>query len=66
MTQTTYYLNGVILERDASQQARFGDSISVANNFAALQTGDLLFFGSKATKEKRERIASCEPEREKL
>lgn len=56
-TKTTYYLNGVILERDASQQARFGDSISVANNFAALQTGDLLFFGSKATKEKRERIS---------
>ncbi|MCK9629778.1 MAG: C40 family peptidase, partial [Bacteroidales bacterium] len=56
-TKTTYYLNGVILERDASQQAKFGDSISLANNFAALQAGDLLFFGSKATKDKKERIS---------
>jgi len=56
-SKTSYFLNGVILERDASQQARFGDSVSVADNFAALKTGDLLFFGSKATHEKKERIS---------
>ena len=42
-----YYMQGVILARDASQQARYGEPIdfSVRNN---LQPGDLLFFGSSA------------------
>jgi hypothetical protein len=55
--KTSYYLNGVILERDASQQALYGDSISTANNFEALKAGDLIFFGSKATPDRRERIS---------
>jgi hypothetical protein len=39
-----FYSQGIILARDASQQARYGESIDLAsrNN---LQPGDLLFFG---------------------
>ena len=42
-----YYAQGIILARDASQQASYGESIdfSKMNN---LQPGDLLFFGSSA------------------
>ena len=40
-----YYTQGIILERDASQQARYGEPIDFSdkNN---LQPGDLLFFGN--------------------
>ncbi|MFA6334705.1 MAG: C40 family peptidase [Bacteroidales bacterium] len=55
-TKTTYFLNGIILARDASQQGHTGDSVDISNGFDSLKTGDLLFFGSKATKEKKERI----------
>ena len=42
-----FYSQGIILARDASQQARYGESIGLAsrNN---LQPGDLLFFGRTA------------------
>ena len=42
-----FYSKGIILARDASQQARYGESIDLAsrNN---LQPGDLLFFGRTA------------------
>jgi hypothetical protein len=55
-TKTTFFMNGVILERDASQQGYTGDNIDISNGFDSLKTGDLLFFGSKATAEKKERI----------
>ncbi|MFA6404168.1 MAG: NlpC/P60 family protein [Salinivirgaceae bacterium] len=40
-----YYSQGIILARDASQQARYGESIDF-NNRTNLQPGDLLFFGT--------------------
>jgi len=42
-----FYSQGIILSRDASQQAKYGESIDLAsrNN---LQPGDLLFFGRTA------------------
>jgi gamma-D-glutamyl-L-lysine dipeptidyl-peptidase len=46
-TKTCYYLNGVILLRDASQQATTGDSIDISTGYDKLKPGDLLFFGSK-------------------
>lgn len=55
-TKTTYFLNGIILERDASQQALTGDDVDMSNGYDNLKTGDLLFFGSKATEGRRERI----------
>jgi cell wall-associated NlpC family hydrolase len=51
-TRTCYFLNGLILPRDASQQALVGkpvditenDSLSISKCLANLQPGDLLFF----------------------
>jgi SH3-like domain-containing protein len=42
-----YYSQGIILARDASQQARYGQPIDFSN-MNNLQPGDLLFFGSSA------------------
>jgi uncharacterized protein YgiM (DUF1202 family) len=55
-TKTVYYLNGVILPRDASQQINVGEVVETENDFNKLQKGDLLFFGRKATDKKGEKI----------
>jgi len=55
-TKTVYFLNGVLLPRDASQQVEVGNPVEVQHGFVNLQAGDLLFFGSKATDEKKERV----------
>ena len=54
--KTAFYLNGIILERDASQQAKTGENVEITEGFENLKKGDLLFFGSKATAERGERI----------
>jgi SH3-like domain-containing protein len=46
-TKTCYFLNGVILLRDADEQARAGEAVDIGGGFDRLQPGDLLFFGSK-------------------
>ncbi|PWG80771.1 hypothetical protein DDR33_09940 [Pararcticibacter amylolyticus] len=54
-TKTSYFLNGIILARDASQQALYGekidiyenDSLSVTKCLKNLLPGDLLFFGTR-------------------
>ncbi|MDP3644163.1 MAG: C40 family peptidase [Bacteroidota bacterium] len=46
-TKNSYYSQGIILARDASQQARYGEHPDF-NNMEALQPGDLLFFGRNA------------------
>ncbi|MDT8400986.1 MAG: C40 family peptidase [Bacteroidales bacterium] len=43
--KTVYYLNGVILERDASQQFAHGIKLSIEAYPDSLRIGDLLFFG---------------------
>lgn len=55
-TKTVFYLNGIILQRDASQQVHTGAVIETDTTWKNLQAGDLLFFGRKATPEKKERI----------
>ncbi|HBZ25536.1 MAG TPA: hypothetical protein DEO54_04750 [Rikenellaceae bacterium] len=55
-TKSVFFFNGVILERDASQQALTGEDVDISNGFENLLPGDLLFFGSKATEQKKERI----------
>ena len=64
-TKSTYYLNGLILARDASQQCYTGDDVDIKqytdgeytlDALKNLKKGDLIFFGSKATPEKKERI----------
>jgi SH3-like domain-containing protein len=46
-TKTIYFLHGLVLSRDASQQVRVGALVDTVRNFSKLQVGDLLFFGSK-------------------
>ena len=66
-TKSVYYLNGIILLRDASQQAYTGQDVDIskyvsdkeytAQALENLRTGDLLFFGTAANGEKAERIS---------
>lgn len=55
-TKTVYFLNGIILPRDASQQVFVGELINTEANWSNLKPGDLLFFGTKATNQQNERI----------
>ena len=55
-TKTVFFLNGVIIARDASQQAQTGEEVDISEGLENLRPGDLLFFGTKATEERRERI----------
>lgn len=55
-TKTVYFLNGIQLERDASQQVRHGKKIDISKGFSELRPGDLLFFGFKASGSKPERV----------
>ena len=45
--KTVCFLNGVVLERDASQQAKHGKILEINQGYGNFQKGDLLFFGNK-------------------
>lgn len=55
-TKTVYFLNGIILSRDASQQVNTGELVDTKDGWQNLQAGDLLFFGRRANGDKKERI----------
>lgn len=63
-TKTSYFLNGIILPRDASQQALIGepvdiyeaDTVSLSKCLKNLQAGDLLFFAAAKGKAARPRV----------
>ena len=55
-TKTIYFLNGIVLPRDASQQVHAGKLIDTTRNFDKLIPGDLLFFGRKATDSTSEKV----------
>jgi hypothetical protein len=55
-TKTVYFLNGIILARDASQQVNTGELVDTEDGWKNLQAGDLLFFGRKALGDRKERI----------
>ncbi|SFG02519.1 C40 family peptidase [Pontibacter chinhatensis] len=55
-TKTVYFMNGLVLPRDASQQVHVGDLVDTSNGWDKLQPGDLLFFGSPAKDGKPERV----------
>ncbi|WP_423820228.1 C40 family peptidase [Salinimicrobium sp. TIG7-5_MAKvit] len=55
-TKTIFFLNGMVLPRDASQQIVAGQEIDSVKNFENLKAGDLLYFGRKATDTTSERI----------
>lgn len=46
-TKTVYFLNGIVLPRDASQQVMIGETTDKTGNWNELKPGDLLFFGEK-------------------
>lgn len=47
LVKSAFFLNGFILERDASQQFRHGEKIDPDAAFSNVQAGDLFFFGRK-------------------
>jgi cell wall-associated NlpC family hydrolase len=55
-TKMTYLLNGFVIPRDASQQINVGKIVDSDLDFSDLQKGDLLFFGTKATEDKKQRV----------
>mgnify|MGYP003110092566 FL=1 len=55
-TKTIYFLNGMVIPRDASQQIHTGDVVDTDKNFENLEKGDLLFFGKPATDSTSERV----------
>ena len=44
--KTVYFMGGIILARDASQQFLHGEEVDISNSLDVLKPGDLLFFGS--------------------
>jgi len=56
LTSTIYYMNGTLLQRDASQQTKYGKVITTNYNWKEMQPGDLLFFRRGATSTKPEII----------
>lgn len=55
-TKTIYFMNGMVVPRDASQQVREGKLIDSTGNFENLKVGDLLFFGRPATDSTSEKV----------
>ena len=55
-TKTIYFLNGMVIPRDASQQVHTGEQIDEVKDFSKLLPGDLLFFGRQATDSTAERV----------
>lgn len=55
-TKTIYFLNGMVIPRDASQQVHTGKAIDSTKSFENLVEGDLLFFGRKATDSTKEKV----------
>lgn len=54
--RTVLFMHDIIIPRDASQQAYVGEHVDIAPDFGNVQPGDLIFFGRKATADKKERV----------
>ena len=55
-TSTIYLMNGTVLQRDASQQTKYGEEITTDYDYTKLQVGDLIFYGRKVTDSLPERV----------
>jgi len=55
--KTVLRMNGIELPRDTDQQAREGAAVAIDDTMSGLRKGDLLFFGTKATADRPERIS---------
>lgn len=54
--KTIYLMNGFVIPRDASQQIKSGEIVDANLIFKGLEKGDLMFFGTKATKTQKQRV----------
>lgn len=45
--KTIYFMGGIILARDASQQCQHGSPVDISSSYDSLVPGDLLYFGHK-------------------
>lgn len=54
--KTIFFMNGLILPRDANQQALVGDEVELDQEFSKVKAGDLIFFGRKGNEMGPERI----------
>ena len=55
-SKTVYLKHGIILKRDASQQAKTGIPVDISEGYEQLRRGDLMFFGRKADGNRNERV----------
>ncbi|MBM4174575.1 MAG: NlpC/P60 family protein [Ignavibacteria bacterium] len=55
-TKTAFFLNGIVLPRDANQQAMIGEDVPYDEEFSKLIPGDLIFFGRRNSATQFERI----------
>ncbi len=55
-TKTVFFMNGLVLARDASQQVNMGEYVDTKSGWQNMQPGDLLFFGSPARDSMPERV----------
>lgn len=55
-TKTVFFLNGIVLPRDASQQVNIGEPINTKDKLENLIPGDLLFFGKKGNDTTKQKI----------
>lgn len=56
-SKTVYLKHGIILLRDASEQATTGIPVDISDGYGNLQAGDLMFFGKKATENQKEKVS---------
>ncbi len=56
LSSNVYFMNGILLRRDASQQAFYGEDISTVYDYKNFRKGDLLFYGRKASDSLAEKV----------
>lgn len=56
LVKSVYFINGIILARDASLQFLHGDTISPEHGFLKLAEGDLVFFGRAKADDKKRKV----------
>lgn len=57
LTKLTFFINGIELNRNASQQAHQGMDVPLDKDLSQLKKGDLLFFGFEGRGERRGRVS---------
>ncbi|MFN8206475.1 MAG: C40 family peptidase [Bacteroidales bacterium] len=55
-TKSCWFLNGIIIQRDASQQVLYGKEIPLRDAGTSVQPGDLLFYGTSGSNKSRDKI----------